>query len=287
MKELIIQQAIGQGGLGTLYKAEYGGRVVVTKQSPTNDDTDNLFVRREAFILSHLSSPYISKFIDQIQQCDKTILVMELIDGASLHQLISNHQLEPRLNWRNKLSILIDIAKGLQYLHSSGIIHRDVKPSNIMVGEDLMEAKIIDFGISRIIDHSLYPLPSSEVGIPSWLNKGNGDTGTMVYMAPEVIVSNLAKPTYKVDIYAIGLVMYQLTLDIVHPFKGLSKLEARARKENCEFEIATREELLPPGWKTVVRSCLHFSSKQRIGVDKLLEALSACLSETVKRGDGV
>ena len=126
--------------------------------------------------------------------------------GGSLRKYL--HQQEPHsVPIELVLNLSLDIARGMSYLHSQGILHRDLKSENILLGED-MSVKVADFGISCL---------ESQCG------SGKGFTGTYRWMAPEMIKEK--HHTRKVDVYSFGIVLWELLTNRM-PFEGMSNLQA-------------------------------------------------------------
>jgi serine/threonine protein kinase len=153
----------------------------------------------EARLIGSLVHENIIGFYDYGEQAGRPFLVMEYLDGESLGAAIRGWRTG---DLRNKLLIGRQIANGLAYVHSKGIIHRDVKPDNIWI-DSAGKVKIIDFGVAKTEEFSI---------------TGTGFTlGTPYYMAPEQVRGE--KPTPLVDIYSFGVLLFELVTGI-RPFEG-------------------------------------------------------------------
>src|SRR5439155_1437370 len=154
---------------------------------------------REARAAGALQHPNIVTIYDLGESDDQLFIAMELVDGRDLSSLIA---LSEPLALERKLDMVIEVLQGLSYAHERGVIHRDVKPSNVRIASD-GSVKIMDFGIAR--------LQSADV-------TGSGAiVGTPTYMAPEQITNGAISPA--TDIFAVGCVLYEL-LAYRKPFEG-------------------------------------------------------------------
>ncbi|MEM7351480.1 MAG: protein kinase, partial [Acidobacteriota bacterium] len=150
---------------------------------------------REAQVLARLSHPNLVSIHDYGQDGPLGWLVMEYVDGSSLRDLIRAGKLEPS----EALALIPKICDALQYAHDQGVVHRDVKPANILVGQDGV-VKIADFGLAKL------------TGIPASLVSLTGSRevlGTFRYMAPEQLERPL-EVDHRADIYSLGVVFYEM-----------------------------------------------------------------------------
>ncbi|XP_032665191.1 serine/threonine-protein kinase mos isoform X1 [Odontomachus brunneus] len=189
---------LGTGAFGTVYKASYKGDQVAAKviQRRSNDDDDDEVINSEkhAAILRHAN---IVKILNVERGSSLSLITMELC-GTSLQDKLQNTVLARE----ERVSIWRDIAHALQFCHNSGVIHADVKPTNILMAVD-GRPKLTDFGSSLLIDE------------PHISVKPRGTPG---YAAPEVLRGST--PTFAADIYSLGIVAWQMLSQQV-PFHGL------------------------------------------------------------------
>ena len=146
-----ILEVIGTGGMAVVYKARCHrlNRYVAIKVLKDEYSEDSEFRRRfhaESQAVAMLSHPNIVNVYDVSHSNNQDYIVMELIDGISLKQYVEN---KGQLNWREVLHFSTQIAKALEHAHSRGIIHRDIKPHNILILKD-GSVKVADFGIARV-----------------------------------------------------------------------------------------------------------------------------------------
>jgi serine/threonine-protein kinase len=200
-----ILEEIGRGGMGIVYKAEdiKLERLVAIKFLPhhiaTNENERKRF-KVEAKAAAALNHPNIATIHAIEEVGDEMFIVMEFIEGKELKQLIIDNS---QLSIDNCLAIATQIAEGLKAAHAKGIIHRDIKSSNIMVTES-GQVKIMDFGLAKM---------SGSVHI----TKSRTTLGTAAYMSPEQARGNAVD--HRTDIWSFGVVMYEMLTGCL-PFRG-------------------------------------------------------------------
>ncbi len=205
-----ITGELGSGGFGRVYKAfdPTVGRVVAIKVLNVQDDPA-LIMRFEAEAktsanLQHKNIVIVHEFGEQIidQRTKKQFLVMEYLSGKNLQEIINERTPIAPLD---KLLIMAEVAQGLQFAHEHSVVHRDVKPANIMRLSD-GSVKIMDFGIARLMR-----------GVNTRLTQAGIMIGTPQYMAPEQFTSDTSDE--RCDIWAYGVVFYEFLAGI-NPFHG-------------------------------------------------------------------
>ena len=198
-----LHELIGEGAMGAVWKAydsvirRYVALKLLSRAGRSADAQDRFM--REARAAGALQHPNIVTIYDLGESDSQLFIAMELVDGRDLSSLIA---LSEPLALERKLDIVIEVLQGLSYAHERGVIHRDVKPSNVRIASD-GSVKIMDFGIAR--------LQSADV-------TGSGAiVGTPTYMAPEQITNGAIAPA--TDIFAVGCLLYEL-LSYRKPFEG-------------------------------------------------------------------
>jgi len=191
-----ISERLGEGGMALVYKA-FDTRLerdVALKVIRTDRVTDELFLKRferEARALAQLSHPNIVHINDYGEQDGVPYLVMDYLPGGTLKDLIQGP-----MEYRQAARLLLPVARALGYAHSKKILHRDVKPGNILITES-GEPMLTDFGIARILEsEETVDLTSTGMGV-----------GTPSYMAPEQTGRSF---DHRVDVYALGVVFYEM-----------------------------------------------------------------------------
>ncbi|MBI5436856.1 MAG: protein kinase [Nitrosomonadales bacterium] len=198
---------LGQGAMGIVYKAKDPliDRVVAIKTISLNlalDEKEEYEARfyQEAKAAGRLSHPNIVTIYDVGKSGDVAYIAMEFLQGRELRDVLNE---EPRLPLDQVLDIVVQVAQGLAYAHENGIVHRDVKPANIMVVRD-GHVKITDFGIARMASASVRTQTGMVLGSPK-------------YMSPEQV---MGKPIdHRSDIFSLGVMLYEMLTGQV-PFNG-------------------------------------------------------------------
>jgi serine/threonine protein kinase/tetratricopeptide (TPR) repeat protein len=203
-----IRSLLGTGGMGEVYLAQDRqlDRTVALKILPLDLARDQLRMRRfiqEAKAASALSHPNIITIYEVGSVEDTHFIATEFIDGVTLRQRIARD----KLNFDEALEIAIQVAAALQTAHEAGIIHRDIKPDNIMLRRDGY-VKVLDFGLAKLTEKSSAQL-SSEPEAMTLVNTEPGlVVGTVSYMSPEQ-ARGLSVDT-RSDIWSLGVVLYQM-----------------------------------------------------------------------------
>lgn len=190
-----LLEVIGTGGMAVVYKAKCHrlNRLVAVKILKDEFSGDEDFRRRfraEGQAVAMLSHPNIVQVFDVSATDEANYIVMELIDGISLKQYM---EVKGILNWKETLHFATQIAKGLEHAHSRGIVHRDIKPHNVMVLKN-GSVKVMDFGIAQVMNKS------------STLTKEA--LGSVHYISPEQAKGSFTDN--RSDLYSLGVVMYEM-----------------------------------------------------------------------------
>ena len=219
-----ILERIGTGGMAIVYKAKCHrlNRLVAIKILKSDLAQNEEFRRRfnaESQAVAQLSHPNIVSVYDVSRGGDMEYIVMELIDGITLKQYMEKRG---QLNWRESLHFITQIMRGLSHAHSRGIVHRDIKPQNIMVLRD-GSVKVADFGIACLAD-SAQTLTQEALG-------------SVHYISPEQARGD--RPDARSDIYSSGVVLYEMLTGRL-PFEGESAV-AVAIQHLSSIPLAPRE----------------------------------------------
>ncbi len=213
-----IIELIGSGGMANVYKAlchrlnRYDAVKIMRDDTAASTELRRRF-RAESQAVAMLSHPNIVSVYDVSHSDDIEYIVMELIDGITLKQYLQKKSV---LDPSEVLNFSIQIAKALEHAHSKGIIHRDIKPQNIMLLKDGM-IKVADFGIASL---------------ESDIEENNGETvGSVHYIAPEQARGQA--PDARSDIYSLGIVMYEMLTGKL-PYVGASDVEVAVKHMNTD-----------------------------------------------------
>lgn len=204
----LIQEVIGRSGMATIYRAEdqaEGGRSVALKiplMRVENDPVSFGHFEREGRIGEALNDPRVLKFIRVDAPKSRPYILAEFVDGCTLAFVI--HRTKP-VPERDALRIASELCKALGHMHAMGIVHRDVKPSNIMIRRDLTLC-LMDFGLAAEIDAGR-----------GFLSGLTPLFGTPEYMSPEQVRNR--KDDERTDIYSLGVVLYQMLTGVL-PFQN-------------------------------------------------------------------
>ncbi len=246
-----IVGSLGAGGMGEVYRARDTrlGRLVAIKfvsEEFASDRSSADRLEREAKLTSLLNHPNIVTVHDVGELEGRPFIVMEFVAGQSLHAALLQGRFKPT----RVIDIAGQVAEGLAAAHAAGVVHRDLKPRNIMLTED-GRAKIVDFGIGK----TNQPVPGAE---DPTVEAGSSDTlkaaGTPGYMSPEQAAGRSID--FRTDQFALGAIMYEMITGR-RAFKRDSAAQTMAAIIEAEpASIATLSPETPDGLLTVVERCL-------------------------------
>jgi serine/threonine protein kinase len=258
-----LVELLGRGGMGEVWRAfdTVTERTVAIKVLPTHLADDNLFqqrFRREAKAAAGLDEPHVVPIFDFGEIEGRLFVAMRLIQGQDLQDLLSEGPLQPA----RAVRIIEQIASALHAAHRIDLVHRDVKPSNILITEDDF-AYLIDFGIARAAGET--SLTSNSITIGTW-----------AYMAPERF-KGIADPP--ADIYALTCVLYQsLTSKLPFPGESLEQL-ATAHMFEPPPQPSRLQEAIPPAMDQVIATGMAKKPDHRYQTAKdLAQAARAALT---------
>jgi eukaryotic-like serine/threonine-protein kinase len=193
LDRFLIERRIGSGGFGTVYEAWDGRleRPVAVKAIDSGGSAQCGRVLREAQAAARLNHPGIVTLYEMGEEDGSALLVTELVDGATLDQLSRDGALSDR----EIGEIGADLCEALDHAHSRAVVHRDIKPQNVLVTEEgEPRAKLMDFGVARLTDGAALTAPGDVVG-------------TLAYMAPEQAEGREAGT--EADVYSLALTLYE------------------------------------------------------------------------------
>lgn len=278
-----IDDFVGEGGMQYVYLAHdlLLGRNVALK-TPKNDSAEKRF-HRSAVVSAKINHPNVAKTLDYVEENDRFYLIEELIEGLDLAEAILKHTdyLDPFLVAR----ILHHLAKGLAASHHVGVIHRDLKPTNIMVmGSFQLDAiKITDFGIAKMAEEEIAEAAEGGVGT---ISASATAVGALPYMAPEAI-DTPRDVGLKADIWSLGAMAYELLTGnkpfgsglraVRHILEGKFEAFPDFITENPQFRYLSNELIL------IVESCLNVNPEERPTADELVGKCGSLCYQVSKR----
>ena len=254
-----IIRKIGDGGMAFVYEAKDRllNRTVAVKVLRPEFVDDEEFLgkfKREAEAVASLSHANIVNVYDVGEDGKVHYIVMEFIDGQNLKEIIKN---EGTLDEYTALDITKQIAMALSAAHKKGIIHRDIKPHNILISNEGRIVKVADFGIAKAVSNSTMTNIGSIIG-------------SVHYFSPEQakgkFVSNNA------DLYSLGIVLYEMLIGKV-PFRGDSPISIALQHINEEIEFTPDEKVnIPQSVRTIIKKLTEKSSSDRYqSAEELIE----------------
>ncbi|GAA0170657.1 hypothetical protein Leryth_019668 [Lithospermum erythrorhizon] len=268
LSQLFIGNKFASGAHSRIYRGIYKQRAVAVKmvRIPTHkEETRSLLEQQfksEVALLSRLYHPNIVQFIAACKKPPVYCIITEYMSQGTLRMYLNKK--EPySLSIESVLRLALDISRGMEYLHSQGVIHRDLKSSNLLLNDEML-VKVADFGTSCL---------------ETQCQEAKGNMGTYRWMAPEMIRE---KPyTRKVDVYSFGIVLWELTTSLL-PFQGMTPVQAA-------FAVAEKNERppLPPSCQPVlahlIKRCWAENPSKRPDFSEIVAALEK-YDECVKEG---
>ncbi len=255
-----VEEKLGSGGFGTVYRAwdDRLERHVAVKAIEADDEATSR-VLREAQAAARLNHPGIVTLYELGEEAGVAFLVSELVEGQTLRQLSR----EGRLSDRDVAEIGADLCEALDHAHSRGVVHRDIKPHNVLVGERDSQAKLMDFGIARILDEAALTATGHLVG-------------TLAYMAPEQADGRPAGP--EADVFSLALTLFECWSGDNPHLRGTPAATARAIGSALP-SLARLRPQLPPDLTEAIDAALDRDPRRRPGLEELGSVLEDSLEE--------
>lgn len=254
-----IINKVGDGGMAFVYKAKdrlLNRTVAVKVLRPEFVDDEEFLMKfkREAEAVASLSHPNIVNVYDVGEDGKVHYIVMEYIDGQNLKEIIND---EGTLDEYTALDITKQIARALGAAHKKGIIHRDIKPHNILISNEGRAVKVADFGIAKAVSNSTMTSIGSIIG-------------SVHYFSPEQAKGKFVSSN--ADLYSLGIVLYEMLIGKV-PFRGDSPISIALQHINDPIEFTSEEKVnIPQSVRTIIKKLTEKSSSDRYqNADELIE----------------
>lgn len=289
LSKLEIRYEVARGTYGTVYRGTYDGQDVAVKLLDWGEDglaTDaetaalRSSFQQEVAVWHKLDDPNVTKFVGasmgttdlKIPSKNPTstgqnhlparacCVVVEYLSGGTLKKyLIKNRK--KKLTYKNVIQLALDLARGLSYLHSRKIVHRDVKTENMLLDLPNRTLKIADFGVARV-----------EAQNPKDMT---GETGTLGYMAPEVLDG---KPyNRKCDVYSFGICLWEIyCCDMPYPDLSFADVSSAVVRQNLRPEMP---RCCPSALANIMRRCWDANPDKRPDMDEVVRLLEAIDTE--------
>jgi eukaryotic-like serine/threonine-protein kinase len=262
-----LQELAGSGGMSTVFRAhdrelERTVALKILHQRYNDEDEYVERFRREARMAAALSHQHLVTVIDRGEHEGRQFIVFEYVDGDNLKEVIDRSGPQPV---ERALELGIQIASGLAFAHANGLVHRDVKPQNVLLNGD-GNAKVTDFGIARSLD----------------VGRGVTQTGTVLgtsdYIAPEQAQGQPVGE--RTDVYSLGVVLYELLTGEL-PFAGDNFVAVAMRHINEPApHVSSRRPDVPPRLDAAIAKALAKDPAERFArMDDFGRELKACLAE--------
>jgi eukaryotic-like serine/threonine-protein kinase len=266
-----LEKLVGSGGMSNVFRAhdrllERTVALKILHEQYTRDADYVERFRREARAVAQLTHPNIVTVIDRGEQEGRQFIVFEFVEGQNLKELSAQGPLDPR----EAIRLALQVARALSFAHERGLVHRDVKPQNVLLNED-GQAKVTDFGIARSLDvHGV-----TQTGTV---------LGTSDYIAPEQARGQKVDP--RTDIYSLGAVLYELLTGEV-PYAGDNFVTVAMRhvQEPAPSVLVERPDCPLRLDLAVQRAMAKDPADRFASMDEFCAELEACLAELDGRGD--
>lgn len=245
-----IIRKIGDGGMAFVYEAKdrlLNRTVALKVLRPEFVDDDEFLTKfkREAEAVASLSHPNIVNVYDVGEDGKVHYIVMEFVDGKNLKEIIQD---EGILDEYTALDITKQIAMALSAAHKKGIIHRDIKPHNILISNEGRVVKVADFGIAKAVSNSTMTNIGSIIG-------------SVHYFSPEQAKGKFV--TNNADLYSLGIVLYEMLIGKV-PFRGDSPISIALQHINDDIDFTSEEKVrIPQSVRTTIKKLTEKSSADR------------------------
>jgi serine/threonine-protein kinase len=261
-----LEELVGSGGMSSVYRAhdrllERSVALKILHEQYTRDEGYVERFRREARSVAQLTHPNIVTVIDRGEQDGRQFIVFEYVDGMNLKELLDE---EGPLPVHDAIELGLQVARGLSFAHEQGLVHRDVKPQNVLIDGD-GRAKVTDFGIARSLDVDGMTITGTVMG-------------TSNYIAPEQARGQPVDE--QTDVYSLGCVLYELLTGDV-PYDGDNFVSVAMRHVNDPVpSVRDRRPDVPPRLDEAIRRAMAKDHQERFAsMAGFADELEACYAE--------
>lgn len=274
----MLRRLLGRGGAACVFAAEHTlvRRAVALKLPHPDPDQREVLsarLRRETEALARVRHPAIVDIIDGGEWDGTPFLAMQLLEGRTLAGLVASRgKLQPE----EVIKVGVDLAAGLSAVHAAGVIHRDVKPGNVLITRDVMhQVRLFDFGVARFTQGGPEQITSKK------LTHQGAILGTPEYMSQEALLSQPAAD-HRIDVYALGVTLYECLTGSV-PFDGsLGQILVKATTTDPTPLLEVRKDV-PKALAEVVHKALARDVNERFqSMSDFALALAACTTQNLK-----
>ncbi|HHL32051.1 MAG TPA: serine/threonine protein kinase, partial [Oceanospirillales bacterium] len=266
INHFIIVKLLAKGGMGSVYlayddKLKRNVAIKTIRSEYLKDNSTQQRFKQEAQILSQINHPSICQIYDYIDYEDGDMLVLELVNGITLSDI--------DLSDKDKLDVFIQIASALEVAHKKGVIHRDLKPDNIMCAAD-NSIKVLDFGIAKstaAIDITIDKNDIKAAMGQKPLTKMGSLMGTLLYMSPEQAEGK--EVTKASDIYSLGIIMQEL-------LTGVTTYDLNNTKDLKQQVIAAEkinDDLIPKKYQKLIKALTQKEPSDRPSAAAVVKSL--------------
>lgn len=256
MSEVTLQDKVGRGSFGDIYKAEWRGTEVAVKKIPFNTLNDDLVqeMLNEARIMESIRHPNVLSLMGCCPRPPEVCIIMEYMPRGSLYAILQDSRIP--LSWQLIQRMALDAARGMNFLHQHNpiIMHRDLKSHNLLV-DDAWRVKVADFGLSRMIEEHV-SATMTVCGTPCWT-------------APEVLRNQ--RYSTKADVYSFGICLWELYTRTA-PYAGMTPFQVMYGVASSSMRPPINDDC-PEPWRELMITCWSESPDDRPTFDVIAKTL--------------